>query len=209
MNSKAYRFILTAFCAFVSCQKENAVGPLDYLRFVRNPDNGYIKYYSNTNDNLSITAFYNPPLYVLLNKSKNINKLQSIDKKTNFYQFLLTFTTKDNEPIKNHLQNLLNPNLAQEGGAYEQSANAYLDFGMQPHLKLAIAGDTLPCAFYHAQATGQVDNTYQIIAIFENYRTINKHYDLSLIIDKLPWIEHSINFVFQKKSIEITPDLKL
>lgn len=211
MNPKIYGLLLAAIWLLNSCQKENMAGPLDYMRYVRNPDNGYIKHYNSTNDNLSVTAFYNPLLYVLLSKNKNIDKdkLRLIEKENNFYQFLLTFSTEKNESIKDHLQNLLNAKIGQVGGTYEPTANAYLDFGMQANLKLAFAGDTVPCAFYHAQATGQVDNAFQIIAIFENNRAQYRHEDLTLIIDKLPWMGHSIHFVFQKKSIEITPTLKM
>jgi len=120
------------------------VNPTEYLQWSENPENGMIA--EKTIDDLSFSAFYKTPEYLVLKEFGNgeITKPE-FDKKIKDYEGMQYFSFKIQD-IKDEKE-LLRKGLKSEQEYY--SRIEYFSFKMQKDFKLIEGTDTLNCLLFH------------------------------------------------------------
>jgi hypothetical protein len=89
---------------------------------------------------------------------------------------------------------------------------SYYNFGMQPDLGIISGIDTLPCAFYHLEQTGNLGNRLRFFVGFKDDKKLvkpNFTNDLRLYYFDRTMSKDTLYFIFSKDKLNQTPDLKL
>ncbi len=100
----------------------------------------------------------------------------------------------------------------QVGEAQWAETLSYYNFGMQSDLGLVSGIDTLPCAFYHLEQTGNLGNRMRFFVGFRDDKKLMKpHFidDLRLYYFDRTVSKDTLYFTFSKDKLNQTPDLKL
>lgn len=201
-------FQLFGILALNSCRPDY-LPPSGYVKHIRNPENGFIQ--KETVSNLSVEAFYQPPEYIALMQSKpgEVNEKDienTIERYANFYQFLVSIKPDNNIPVDEQLIKIV------ESEDSFRIKKEYMLYRLQHCFSLISEHDTLPCAFYHAQPGGKIDNAYHFIVAFEKSTpnaVLKRSQDFKLIYRDPIWFQRNFNFVFNNNFIDNTPKLKL
>lgn len=109
-------------------------------------------------------------------------------------------------------QNALKQAIEKQVGATKLlETKDYYNFGMQPDFGLVSGVDTLPCAFYHLEQTGNLGNRMSFLLGFKDDKKRAKpHFDTDL---RLYYVDRMISkdtlyFTFSKEKLNHTPELE-
>jgi hypothetical protein len=195
-----------ALSVWAQCKPEE-LSPAAYVKYVRNPDNGFtVQLASST---LTFDAFYQPPAYVALTQlglgvSDSENRKQAVEHNAAFYQFELRMSSSSRESIDEVL--------ARIAGDSAVSKRETMLYRLQNKFSLTVGSDSIPCAFFLAQPTGQLDNAYRFMLAFEPNRPRQEkktEEQLVLIYQDDLWSKQKLRFVFDTKKLNELPALKL
>ncbi len=199
--------LLIGLLLVFACQPEH-LSPADYIKYVRNPENGFIQQVHVAN--LMIEAFYQPPNYVALMQSKpgsavKVSVHKNLERQSGFCQFMVALRATSGLPIDKELAKL-----SGDPDSLELKKQHML-YRLEKSFTVLTENDSLPCVFYHAQPTGQVDNAYRFILAFESdARALpsNKREGLRLVYRDSLWFHRKFEFVFNQETILNAPKLK-
>lgn len=207
--SKALGISLGLACLWIACSPDQ-LSPADYLRYVKDQDNGFIK----RQDHLAgmfLEAFYQPPEFVSLLawRRKEIQQEAlhaEIEKNSNFYHFFFTIGSNDERPIDEILRK------TDIGTKSFDAKRQQMLYQTQPSFSIFLEGDSIPCTFCHAQLSGKIDNAYHFIIAFEpdaatHMRHRNKN--LTLVYNDSIWFQKRFEFNFDINKISQSPKLKI
>ncbi len=200
--------LFVAGLSFAACEPDY-LSPSGYIRYIRNPEHGFIK--KEAANSLSVEAFYQPPTYLALLKSKpgNIDAKQlqeEIERQSAFFQFFVSIRPTRNIPIDEQLAKV---------SASEDSfriRKEHMLYRLQNCFTLETEIDSIPCHFYHVQPSGKIDNAYHFIVVFETnplQSTPLNPTDLKLTYRDSLWVHRQFDFQFSRNSIDNSPKLKL
>lgn len=202
-------FGLILTCIGQACT-ERRLTPKEYANYVKDPKNGLIKRCSTT-AGVYLEAFYQPPTYtalIQLKRSAMTSALLSeqIEKNNAFHHFMLTIGSTDNLPIHEALTSL------KRDTKPLSKKIQHLQYTAQPNFYLLSSRDSIPCAFYHVQSSGSIDNQYHILLAFENKGSQfdqNQEERFTLIFNDSVWFDQKFAFEFDKNKLQQSPKLKI
>lgn len=188
--------------------KQDYLKPADYIRHVKDADNGFIERRDTLN--LFVEAFYQTPEYFSLiqldpGKIEDALLSENITKNTTFYHFNVTIGSVSGNPI----DEILKSTIINDEKKFEMKKQQML-YNMQNSFFLKTEKDSLPCAFYHAQLTGKIDNAYHFTLAFETDSVLQKQSNvLQLVYKDSIWLQKRFDFNFNKNKINQSPGLKI
>ena len=135
---------LVAFLVW-GCDENITLSKNDFVQWVENPKNGCIKV--KELNNISLTSFYKPPVYIALKKESNTSTTSdSLEKQVDALSFWYTFTFRIQSNTNLHPLENGNNSTQDYFKKLEYYINASKDF------KLIVNNtDTLECAIYHME----------------------------------------------------------
>lgn len=195
-------------CIFGGC-KPDSLEPADYVRYIRDVDNGFIE--RQDQPGLFLEAFYQPAEYVALMEVSQENLDDTLFKasiagNSTFYRFILSIGSVSSMPIDEALQKVNSSDVP-----FDTRKQRML-YQLQNRFCLLAGGDSLPCVFYHAQPSGKINNAYQFILAFESDSSTivsDRNKDLKLVYLDSLWCNKRFEFVFDRNKINQSPRLKL
>lgn len=212
MLSVSFRMIgvgIPFLCVFFGCTPD-ILTPSDYIKYVRNPNNGFIERHNHPSG-AYIEAFYQPPEYVALTQLRNRVPGDSIlsyeiERNSSFYHIFLTIGSESGSPIDELLKKV------NDGKQSFEERKQFMLYKAQNCFSLQVNGDSLPCVFYHAQMTGKIENAYHFVVAFEIDSArigLNQNKDFTLIYTDSIWFQKRFDFAFDKYRIDQSPRLKI
>jgi hypothetical protein len=209
MPERVFRPVVFAVLVFWVCPgcRPDSLKPAEYVQYIKKPGHGFVE--RQEDSGIFLEAFYQPPEYVALTrlKAENLNN-STLSEETNksaaFYQFVLSVGSAKAVKVDEMLAKI-----ADDGEPFGTKKQRML-YGLQNSFSLLAERDSLPCVFYHAQPSGNIDNAYHFILVFEPGNEKGRSEEnLTLIYHDSIWLQKRLEFVFDKNKINQSPKLKL
>ncbi len=186
----------------VGC-KQSAI-PSDYVRYVRNPDNGLLR--SKQVGPVHIDLQYKPIPYLIANELRrnDISKEEFLPRQkeltgSQYYNLQLSVTDQPQA-------NIINYRLRDETEI--QKRLYYLSFGMQNDIRLIDGTDTLKPMLYHFERSYDLAPHRTFVLAFEQ-RPDNRYKDKTLILDSPVLATGPLKLKIKADALQNLPDLKL
>lgn len=197
------------FLIMGACGKKDAV---EYAHYLAEAENGLTQ--KQARDKIQFSATYQPLDFVagrqLEGSERNSAGLEKAQQAYLGLQYLnFEVYTEGGAVGQNTLKQLIEKKV---GEAQWTTTMSYYNFDMQKDLGLISGQDTLPCALYHLEQTGNLGNRMRFLVGFKDDKKLNKPNfpnDLRLYyVDKII-SKDTLYFTFSKDKLNQTPDFKL
>ena len=204
-----YFAAFTAFLIIGACGKKEVA---EYAHYLTDTDSGLIQ--KQSRNKMQFSATYQPIDFVAGKKLEgNERNAVGLEKARQIYlglQYLnFEIYTEGGAAGQNSLKQLIEKQVRE---AKWVETMAYYNFEMQGDLGLISGIDTLPCALYHLEQTGNLDNRMRFLLGFKDDKKLSKPNfpnDLKLYyIDRMV-TKDTLYFTFTKDKLNQSPDLKL
>jgi len=154
-------FLISFF--FMSCG-EKELAPLEYMKWVQNPENGLL--IKEQMKNYNFTLQYQPLTYTVINELQQENLEEEILKEAiatreGLQYFTFKMATTSNKAIFSGNKNLTD------------STRHYLNYEIQKDFCLLETGDTLPCKLFHFENTNGMTPYDTFVLGFESSINVN------------------------------------
>lgn len=200
---------LLLLCSLTQCTPD-VLSPSEYVRYVRDPDNGFIERQGHPSG-AYVEVLYQPPEYIAVTQQRGKSLVSTeikneIDQNSTFYHLFLSIGSDSGVPINDILKNA--------GGVNQSFADKkqQMLYGAQNSFSLLVGSDSIPCVFYHAQLSGNIDNAYHFVLAFEadsSSMIQNKNKDFTLVYNDSIWFQKRFDFTFDRTKIDQSPKLKI
>ena len=203
------KYLLAAYLLLLvaACGKKNAA---EYAHYLSDSDNGLTQ--KQTRGAVQFSATYQPlDFFVGRQLEGNERTAKGLETARQAYLGLqyvhFQIYTEGVAAGQNALKQVVDKQL---GDGKFLAAKDYYNFGMQPDLGIVSGVDTLPCAFYHLEQTGNLGNRMAFLLGFkDDKKRVKPNFDADL---RLYYVDRIISkdtlfFIFSKEKLNKTPEL--